>query len=98
MKTFIASFILLCSVGLTAQTIKGKVIDENDAPVIFAAVTLNSPKDSSLVKATITADFGIFEFEGILPDSYVLKISNIGFAEYSKTIDFKGDEFTKFSI
>ena len=92
MKTFFASFFLLFSLGLTAQTIKGKVVDENEAPVIFAAVTLNSSKDSSLVKATITADFGAFEFDGISPQKYILKITNIGYANYSKPIDFKGDE------
>ena len=92
MKTVILSCMLLLSVGLTAQTIKGRVIDENDAPVVFAAITLNAQKDSSLVKATITADYGIFELSGILPGKYVLKISNLGYADFSKRIDFSGED------
>ena len=92
MKTLLVSFILLFSLTLSSQIIKGKVIDENEEPVIFAAVTLHSAKDSSLVKATITADYGIFQFEGILPEKYLLKITNIGYADYSRRIEFKGEE------
>ena len=91
MKTFIFLFTILFSFTLSSQVIKGKVIDENDAPIVFAAVTLNNPKDTSLVKATITADFGVFEFDGILPGKYYLKISSIGYATYSKAIDFSGE-------
>ena len=91
MRTLFLSLILLCSINLSAQIVKGKVIDENQAPVIFAAVTLNSPIDSSLVKATITADLGLFEFDGILAGIYDLKISNIGYSTYSKQIEFDGE-------
>ncbi|MEM1257234.1 MAG: outer membrane beta-barrel family protein [Bacteroidota bacterium] len=91
MRTLLLSFALLSCSTLSSQIIKGKVIDENGAPVIFAAVTLNNPKDSSLVKATITADYGIFEFGGMLPGTYNLKISSIGYATYSKGIDFNGE-------
>lgn len=90
MKTLTFFLFLLSTFTISAQTITGKVLDENDNPVIFAAVTLNSPKDSSLVKATITADMGAFEFDGILPGEYNLKISNIGYADYFKRINFKG--------
>ena len=89
MRTLIFSIALLFNVTLSAQIIKGKVIDENKAPVIFAAVTLNSPLDSSLVKATITEDLGIFSFEGIPAGKYELNISSIGYSTYKKSIDFK---------
>ena len=92
MKTLIFFLFLLSTLTISAQTITGKVLDENDNPVIFAAVTLNSPKDSSLVKATITADMGIFEFDGILLGTYTLKISNIGYASFSKRVDFEGGQ------
>jgi hypothetical protein len=92
MKTFILAFFLFFGAILSAQTIKGKVVDENENPVIFAAVTLNSPKDSSLVKATITADYGIFEFDGILPGKYLLKVTNIGYADFIRQVNLNGDE------
>lgn len=92
MRTLLLSFALLFSITLSSQIIKGKVIDDNGAPVIFAAVTLNNPKDSSLVKATITADYGNFEFDGILPGNYNLKISSIGYANYSNPINFNGEQ------
>jgi len=92
MKYYMLSFILLFSIKLSSQIIKGKIIDEHQSPVIFAAVTLNHPKDSSLVKATITDELGVFVLHGILPGQYILKITNIGYAKYSKPIDFQGDE------
>lgn len=89
MKTLFFSIALLFSATLSSQIIKGRVIDENKAPVIFAAVTLTNPIDSSLVKATITEDLGIFSFEGISTGKYELSISSIGYATYKKNIDFK---------
>lgn len=91
MKTIILSLFLLYGAILSAQTITGKVMDDNEEPIIFAAVTLNSPKDSTLIKATITVDMGIFEFDGTLPGKYVLKIANIGYADFSRSINFTGD-------
>ena len=92
MKFLFLSLTLLFSITASSQIIKGKVIDENDAPVIFATVTLNAQQDSSLVKATITADYGIFEFDGILPGKYILKITNLGYAGFSKRLDFDGGQ------
>lgn len=92
MKFLFLLLTLLFSITVSSQIIKGKVIDENDAPVIFAAVTLNAQQDSSLVKATITADYGIFEFDGILPGKYILKITNLGYAGFSKRVDFDGGQ------
>ncbi|NKI33126.1 outer membrane beta-barrel family protein [Croceivirga thetidis] len=91
MKNLVTSLLLVFSITLSAQTISGKVVEENDEPVIFAAVMLNSPQDSSLVKATITADHGVFKFEGIAPGQYILKITNIGYADFSRAITYKGD-------
>ncbi|MEM9000460.1 MAG: TonB-dependent receptor [Bacteroidota bacterium] len=90
MKTFILSLILLCSVGLTAQSIKGQLLDAYDGPVPFAAIMLNNQKDSSLIKATISGDLGIFELKGILPGKYLLKISNLGYADLIRKVDFEG--------
>ncbi len=90
MKSVCATLAFLFTITLTSQSIKGRVIDENGNAVVFAAVTLQNVKDSSLVKATITAELGAFEFEGVQPKTYLFKISNLGFASYSKRINFKG--------
>lgn len=92
MKTAILSFAFLFTLSITAQTISGKVIDENEEAVLFAAITLNSQKDSSLVKATISEDLGIFVLRGIIPGKYVLRISNLGYSDFTKKLDFKGDD------
>ncbi len=92
MKTITLFLTLLLGIGLSAQTIKGRVMDTNDEPVVFAAITLNNAKDSSLIKATITEDLGIFELQSILPGKYLLKISNLGYSDFTKSINFNGEE------
>ncbi len=92
MKTVILLFTLLLGIGLSAQTIKGRVLDSNDEPVVFAAITLSRAKDSSLVKATITEDLGIFELQSILPGKYLLKITNLGYSDFTKRINFNGED------
>ena len=92
MKTVILLFTLLLGIGLSAQTITGRVLDSNDEPVVFAAITLSRAKDSSLVKATITEDLGIFELQSILPGKYLLKITNLGYSDFTKRINFNGED------
>ena len=54
----------------SAQTIKGKLTNATDAPVPYAAVTLSSPLDSSLVKATISNEEGIYVLKDLQPSEY----------------------------
>lgn len=76
------------SLSINAQTLKGKVITETREVVPYAAVTLNQQLDSTLVKAVITNDFGLFEMANIPKGVYLLNISSIGFADYQKQVDF----------
>ena len=66
MKHSVLFLFVLATLSTTAQIIKGKLVDDNGAPVIFAALSLNNPKDSTLIKATISAEMGEFHFDDIL--------------------------------
>ena len=66
------------SLQLTAQNIKGQVIDEQQQPLLCANVLLLTVKDSTLIKGTVTNEQGHFELAA--PDvPYIIKISFIGY-------------------
>ena len=60
MKKFFLGIILLCSVGLSAETIKGSVIDSNGSPMPFVTISVLD-KDSTLITGTITDEQGKYE-------------------------------------
>ena len=74
----------------SAQSIKGNVQSETGIPIPYAAVTLNSVLDGSLIKATISAEDGTFELKGILPGEYQFKVSSIGYADNERNLNFQG--------
>ena len=57
MKKFYLAILLLCSVGLSAKTIKGSVLDSNGNPMPFVTISILD-KDSSLITGTITDEQG----------------------------------------
>ncbi len=84
---FFFTLMLLATFGFVhAQSITGKVLSKEQDVVPFAAVTLNQLQDSSLVKAVITNEQGFFEIKSASNGTYILNISNIGFADYTKRI------------
>ena len=70
--------LIFSSLQLTAQNIKGQVIDEQQQPLLCANVLLLTVKDSTLIKGTVTNEQGHFELAA--PDvPYIIKISFIGY-------------------
>ena len=77
------SFLLIffgLSVRTSAQgvTISGSVVDENGTGVSFATIILKSVKDSTMVKADITDDSGVYAFSNIEQGNYFIEASFIG--------------------
>ena len=80
---FSAATILLSvvhSLSVSAQSIKGKVIDENDEPLAYANVMLQKA-DSSYISGTMTDTLGVFV---LVPDveASMIHISFIGYESY----------------
>ncbi len=90
MRMLIASILFVFPFFTYSQTLSGKVLSQEGVVVPFAAVTLNSPLDSSLVKAIITNEEGLFEFKEVSAGTYILQITNLGFADFKKEVNYTG--------
>ncbi|MEM8847403.1 MAG: TonB-dependent receptor, partial [Bacteroidota bacterium] len=87
--TFVLFFITALSFG---QEISGTLKSALEEPIPYAAVTINSPLDSSLVKATISNEQGVFVLKGMLPSEYLFKVSVLGYADYKRKINYTGGD------
>ncbi|MEP3211191.1 MAG: outer membrane beta-barrel family protein [Maribacter sp.] len=92
MKNICLLILSFFSLSLSAQSLKGKVVTETRETVPYAAVTLNRLNDSTLVKAVITNDFGLFEITNVPKGMFQLNISSIGFTQYQKEVNYTGSD------
>ncbi|BAV06346.1 Outer membrane receptor proteins, mostly Fe transport [Filimonas lacunae] len=101
MKTKIQIFLIALTVntflaGAYAQSptiVSGSVIS-NQAPVEAASVYLLKAKDSSIVKAAVSAKNGAFTLPVLVNGHYLLAIEALGFQkQYSAAFEMKGAAF-----
>lgn len=59
-------------------TIIGLVKDKQDHPIPYATVTLLLSKDSTIIKGNMTDDNGIFAFNNVQENEYIVSVSQIG--------------------
>ena len=91
--------LLLVAAKPMAQTnakINGKVTDNNNKPLQSVTVSLLQAKDSSLVKAAVTAADGGYDFISKKEGSFLISYSLVGFEnKYSESFTVKaGESFT----
>ena len=83
------ALLLLCSLTsageIAAQTVSGKLIDENKQPLPYANVVLLSLPDSTFVTGTVTAEDGTFSLNTTTPNQLV-RISSIGYNTVYKPV------------
>lgn len=90
--------LILCNICLfvTGQTKyyvqQIKVTDSSNNPVEYANVALYLQKDTSLIYGGITNKDGILQFEEIKENSYILRISYIGYEDYETEFVPKGNK------
>ena len=78
-KTFLfTSLMVFLSIGLSAQTVSGKLVDEKNQPLSYANVVLLSLPDSAFVSGTISGEDGFFTMEAT-SENQIVKISSIGY-------------------
>ena len=84
----IYSSIFLSFSVATAQSnsgkLTGKVLDEKNAPLSYASVSLLKAQDSTLIKGSITEDNGSYIFSGLSDGKYIIAINMIGYARIFK--------------
>jgi hypothetical protein len=87
MKSTVALILLLVSVNIQAQQIKGKVCLEKDkSPAQFASVGLLQLPDSSIVTGVITLSDGGYHFEPVKPGNYFIRVNLIGYRVTGKNV------------
>ena len=85
-KTFLfTSLMVFLPVILSAQTVSGKLIDENRQPLPYANVVLLSLPDSAFVSGTISGEDGSFTLEAT-SENQIVKISSIGYKTVCKPV------------
>ncbi|MCF2447637.1 TonB-dependent receptor [Dyadobacter sp. CY345] len=82
---FLLFFILSNCFSSFAQSepgsLDGRIVNADKQPVTGASITLQNTN-----LGTITGSDGQFSLRGIIPGSYILSISNIGYTAYSQSI------------
>ncbi|WP_307768831.1 outer membrane beta-barrel protein [uncultured Bacteroides sp.] len=76
---------IILPVSLSAQTVSGKLIDENSQPLPYANVVLLSLPDSAFVNGTISGEDGSFTLEAT-SENQIVKISSIGYKTVCKPV------------
>lgn len=66
----------------TAQdlSVRGKVIDSQNAPLSYVNVIIQKSADSSFVKGTSTDDYGEFQMESLSEGQYIMSFSFVGYS------------------
>ena len=77
---------IILPVSLSAQTVSGKLIDENSQPLPYANVVLLSLPDSAFVSGTISGEDGAFTLEAT-SENQIVKISSIGYKTVCKPVN-----------
>ena len=87
--TFVIVFILCVVQPLVAQTpsfsVKGKACIDKDKVVEYGNVIALSLKDSSIIKGAPFQN-GEFKLDGLVKDSFLLKISSVGYKDFINPI------------
>ncbi len=87
MKKYIIWLLLVTSINVQAQNIKGKVCFEKDkSPVQFATVGLLHMPDSAMITGVITLTDGGYKLEKVTPGNYFIKVSFVGFKTSGKSV------------
>ena len=80
MKRFVfVSILCLATIAIKAQSISGRVIDEQSQPMPFVNVVWLNRSDSTFVAGTVTKEDGIFSIATDRHDG-LLKVSSVGYS------------------
>ena len=95
-KRFIAILAGVISVAAVAaeqnfSSLKGVLEDQNGEPVPFATVSISKPNSNKPYKYALSAADGKVFIDKIVHGKYVFKAELLGYKEYVKDIEIKGN-------
>lgn len=73
---------LFATTATATATIKGKVVDEKNNPVVYATATLISPETGEIIKGEVCNDKGEFSIQRVNRGEYILQVSMLGFEKF----------------
>lgn len=94
MKSLIvATIVLICSFFGYSQelSVSGTVTDIEGVPVEFATIVVYDAEEETVLKGTSTDDKGFFIVNTLAADTYIIKISFIGYTSFDQKIVLTGD-------
>jgi len=86
MKIITSIFLFFCLLQSTTAQVSGRLITAGGQSIERANILLLKSTDSTLVKATITNDTGIYRVENIAPGKYMLRFSSAGYQTLNSMI------------
>ena len=81
-KSFTFLLAVFGCLTVSAQSISGNVVDDNEQALEFANVLLMSAADSSMLLAELTDVDGSFSFKKVPAGKYYLDVNTLGFSDY----------------
>ena len=91
MEKLLLILLLFCTgFRANAQSVSGKVFDENKKPIPYANVIILSAKDSTFIVGTTTADDGSFNFKEVTLGN-ILKASFVGYEPFTTVLSNQGN-------
>ncbi|MBN4070633.1 carboxypeptidase-like regulatory domain-containing protein, partial [Olleya sp. AH-315-F22] len=87
----ISCVLLSASVFGQQFSITGKIYDQARQPIAYANIVLLKTQDSTIVTGTTSDNFGKFIINEITAGNYILKVSFIGFENFSQQVLVEND-------
>lgn len=83
MRIFSIILISLFTTSLYSQTftVSGRIIDATNNPVAYTNILLLKASDSTIVSGTTSDEEGVYLFDDIVPNTYILKASFISYKD-----------------
>ncbi|HMP98845.1 MAG TPA: outer membrane beta-barrel protein [Cyclobacteriaceae bacterium] len=88
---FVFALVLSTTVFAQRYSITGQLIDTLQMPLPSATVMLLNQKDSSLVNFGASNAHGIFEIRNVVKGNYFVKVSYVGFANFTQKIEWPAE-------
>ena len=83
----LGTVLVILHLEIRAQTVRGQLLDASDnRPLRSASLNLTSLKDSTRTFYTTSDNNGNFQLDNLYQDSFTLKISFIGYADFRQII------------
>jgi outer membrane receptor protein involved in Fe transport len=86
-KISILALLFLSIVSFSQNTIKGKIVDDENQPLEAAVISLIDVPSNKFLKAALSNEEGLFALENLKSGSYQIKISILGFQELTKDLN-----------